>query len=195
MSNHDNQIQTIDYRWIIQTLSMGEQGQEFFDLYSAINPNPYSYSESELYLHYFRLFNPVEYLHPTFDECDNNMWNMLLQLLFGNLTAECTLTHSTDNTLPELEFSYPPVGTMKCSELTTDILKPLLLCLLSAAAAINLLVFILPLVNTAVLYTTDNGGVLVLSCVYSVLIFKEKLTPSKLAGMILAVASIVALSI
>ena len=130
MSNHDNQIQTIDYRWIIQTLSRGEQGQEFFDLYSAINPNPYSYSESELYLHYFRLFNPVEYLHPTFDECDNNMWNMLLQLLFGNLTAECTLTHSTDNTLPELEFSYPPVGTMKCSELTTDILKPLLLCLL-----------------------------------------------------------------
>ena len=135
MSNHDNQIQTIDYRWIIQTLSRGEQGQEFFDLYSAINPNPYSYSESELYLHYFRLFNPVEYLHPTFDECDNNMSNMLLQLLFGNLTAECTLTHSTDNTLPELEFNYPPVGTMKCSELTTDILKPLLLCLLSDAFA------------------------------------------------------------
>ncbi len=74
-------------------------------------------------------------------------------------------------------------------------LPPLLACLLSAAAAINLLVFILPMVNTAVLYTTDNGGVLVLSCVYSVLIFKEKLSPTKVAGMVLAVASIVALSL
>ena len=126
---------SIDYRWLIQTLSCGEQGQEFFDLYSAINPNPYSYSESELYLHYFRLFNPVEYLHPTLAQCDNDAWSMLLQLLFGNPIAECTLTHSTDNTLPELEFNYPPVGTMKCSELTTDILKPLLLCLLSDAFA------------------------------------------------------------
>ena len=85
--------------------------------------------------------------------------------------------------------------TLKAFRFDKRSLPPLLICLLSAAAAINLLVFILPLVNTAVLYTTDNGGVLVLSCVYSVLIFKEKLSPSKLAGMILAVASIVALSI
>ena len=61
--------------------------------------------------------------------------------------------------------------TLKAFRFDKRSLPPLLICLLSAAAAINLLVFILPLVNTAVLYTTDNGGVLVLSCVYSVLIF------------------------
>ena len=126
---------SIDYRWLIQTLSCGEQGQEFFELYSAINPNPYSYTESELYLHYFRLFNPVAYLHPTLAQCDNGVWSMLLQLLFGNPIAECTLVRADENSLPELVFNYPPVGTIKSSELTAEILKPLLLCLLSDAFA------------------------------------------------------------
>lgn len=85
--------------------------------------------------------------------------------------------------------------TLQAFRFTRRSLLPLLICLLSAAAAINLLVYILPLVNTAVLYTSDNGGVLVLSCVYSVLIFKEKLSPSKLIGMAMAVVSIVALSL
>lgn len=85
--------------------------------------------------------------------------------------------------------------TLQAFRFTKRSILPLTVCLLSAAAAINLLVFVIPMVNTAVLYTTENGGVLVLSCVYSVLIFREKLTPSKLIGMVLAVISIVALSV
>ncbi len=85
--------------------------------------------------------------------------------------------------------------TLRAFRFDRRCLWPLLICLLSAATAINLLVFVIPLVNTAVLYTVENGGVLVLSCVYSVLIFREKLSPTKVAGMVLAVASMVVLSV
>ena len=74
-------------------------------------------------------------------------------------------------------------------------LIPLIICLISAASAINLLTYILPFVDTAMFYTVENGGVLVLSAVYSVLFFKEKLRPVKAAGIILAVVSITILSI
>lgn len=72
---------------------------------------------------------------------------------------------------------------------------PLVICLLSATAAINLLVYIMPLVDVAALYTYDNGGVMVLSAIYSFTIFREKLTWQKIVGIVLAVISMVALSI
>jgi len=46
-----------------------------------------------------------------------------------------------------------------------------------------------------ILYTVDNGGVFVLSAIYSVIFFKEKIDKFKLIGMILAVLSIVALAL
>ncbi|MBQ7059924.1 MAG: hypothetical protein IJM83_11615 [Firmicutes bacterium] len=67
--------------------------------------------------------------------------------------------------------------------------------LLAAGLAVNVLVLVLPLVNTVILYTLDNGGVLVLASLYSYFIFKEKFDPAKVIGIILAVLSITALSI
>lgn len=72
---------------------------------------------------------------------------------------------------------------------------PLAACILSASLAINLLVYILPFVDTAVLYTVKNGGLLVLAALYSVLFFREKLRPVKAAGMLLAVAAITVMSL
>lgn len=68
-------------------------------------------------------------------------------------------------------------------------------CCLIIFSALNLLVYILSLVNTAVLYTMDNGGVLLLSLVCSCIFFKEKFTAPKLVGVVLSVASIFMLSI
>ena len=86
-------------------------------------------------------------------------------------------------------------NTLKAFKLNLKSAIPLILCLISAGSAINLLVFIIPLVDTAVLYTIESGGVLVLSAIYSVVLFKEKLSPTKLIGILLAVASITVLSI
>lgn len=74
---------------------------------------------------------------------------------------------------------------------------PMLLCFVVAAAAINVYMLLIPLLGNIVtiLYTVDNGGVFVLSAIYSVIFFKEKVDGFKLVGMILAVLSIVALAL
>lgn len=72
---------------------------------------------------------------------------------------------------------------------------PLLLCLISASVAANILILIIPMVNTAVLFTVQSGGVLLLSVAYSYLFFKEKATVSGIAGFLLALLSITILSL
>ncbi|MBQ2668842.1 MAG: EamA family transporter [Clostridia bacterium] len=86
-------------------------------------------------------------------------------------------------------------NTFAAFRLNGRCILPLAVCILSASLAINLLVLVLPLVDTAVLYTVENGGVLVLAALYAVLFFREKLRPVKAAGILLAVAAITAMSL
>lgn len=65
----------------------------------------------------------------------------------------------------------------------------------SACAAINLLMHALSLINVAVLYTLNNGGVLIVSVLWSVVILREKLGRLKVVGLILAIAAVFALSV
>ena len=71
----------------------------------------------------------------------------------------------------------------------------LLLCCVSATVAAHLMLYLLTLVEAPVLYTIDNGGVLVLSVFYSCVLFREKLKAAQIAGIVLSVASIVMLSL
>ncbi len=71
----------------------------------------------------------------------------------------------------------------------------LLVTCLSATAAANLLLYILTLMESSVLYTIDSGAVLVLSILYSLVLFKEKPTWEQVVGMAVAVASIVLINI
>ena len=64
-----------------------------------------------------------------------------------------------------------------------------------ACAAVNLLMYVLSLVNPAVLYTMDNGGVLIVSVLWSAFFLREKLDRRKILGLILAIGAIFALSI
>lgn len=66
---------------------------------------------------------------------------------------------------------------------------------LSATAAANLLLYILTLMSSSVLYTIDSGAVLVVSILYSLILFKEKPTWEVVLGMAIAVASIVLINI
>lgn len=83
----------------------------------------------------------------------------------------------------------------KAFSMSKKAILPLALCLASAALAINILVLVIPMVNTAVLYTVENGGVLLLSAVYSFVFFKEKPQMITVIGMITAAVSITVLSI
>ena len=60
--------------------------------------------------------------------------------------------------------------------------------LIISGLAVNVLVLLLGYLNVAVLYTVDNGGVMMLSALYSITLFKEKVTPLKIAGIVIAVA-------
>lgn len=71
----------------------------------------------------------------------------------------------------------------------------LLICCASATAAVNLLLLLLPHMTNSVLYTIDNGGVLVLSIVYSFFLFKERPKLEQWIGMLLALISIVLISL
>ena len=86
-------------------------------------------------------------------------------------------------------------NTLAAFKLNRKCILPLAVCILSASLAINLLVLVLPFVDTAVLYTVENGGVLVLAAVYSVLFFHEKPRPIKITGILLAVAAITVMSL
>lgn len=85
--------------------------------------------------------------------------------------------------------------TFKAFRMSKKAILPLILCLASAALAINILVLVIPMVNTAVLFTVENGGVLLLAAVYSFLFFKEKPQASTILGMIMSAVSITMLSV
>lgn len=71
----------------------------------------------------------------------------------------------------------------------------LLVCCISAFAAARLMLYLLSQMQSGLLYTIDNGGVLALSFLYSVFLFKEKPGKLQLLGMLLAAASVVMLNL
>ena len=71
----------------------------------------------------------------------------------------------------------------------------LILCCCVATAAVHMMLYVLTLIDETVLYTIDNGGVLILSVLYSRFLFHEKLDRTQLIGVALAAISIVMLSV
>lgn len=71
----------------------------------------------------------------------------------------------------------------------------LLICCVSATAGANLILFLFSKMDAGVICTINNGGVLILSFLYSFILFKEKPNHRQAFGMILAVISIVLVNI
>lgn len=117
-----------------------------------------------------------------YNEAQSNEMVMITYGMMGVIALVQLIMQEKKNTLSAFKFN------VKC-------VIPLAACLLSAGLAINMVVLILPLVDASVFYTVDNGGVLMLSAIYSVLFFKEKPTVYNVIGILLAVASITMLSL
>ena len=92
-----------------------------------------------------------------------------------------------------LVLSKAKKAALSCFRQTRLSTLHLILCCISATVAINLLVYIMSLVDVAVLFTVENGGVLIMSALYATFLFKEKLTLPKIIGLIIAVVSMVLL--
>lgn len=68
-------------------------------------------------------------------------------------------------------------------------------CGVVATIAVNLYLYLLSGSNTTVLNTLNNGGVLVCSSLFAVVLFGEKLTKLQLSGLLMALCSIIMLSL
>lgn len=71
----------------------------------------------------------------------------------------------------------------------------LLLCCASATTASHFTLYVLSKVDATIVFAFSNGGVLVLSVLYSWVLFKERLSKVQWLGVALATASIVMLSV
>ncbi|MBQ4075080.1 MAG: EamA family transporter [Clostridia bacterium] len=72
----------------------------------------------------------------------------------------------------------------------------LLICCISATIAVHLVLYVLTLLeNATVLFTIDNGSGVVLSALYSLILFKERIGKVQWAGIALAMVSIIMLSL
>ncbi len=71
-----------------------------------------------------------------------------------------------------------------------------IICWASASGACNLVLYVLSIVtNVAVFYAVENGGVLILSLVLSMVVLRERVSWLQAVGMVLSVVSIVLLSL
>ena len=131
---NSNSTKSIDYRSLITELGSNEQFSGFMELFCKYTDEPYSYTASPLYKYALKFFTPREYCHPTFVECDQSCWDMLLQLLFVSREADCRFVQ-TEGIAPELVLSYLSLKDVAVSTLSLQELKSLLLCLLTDAFA------------------------------------------------------------
>lgn len=94
-----------------------------------------------------------------------------------------------------IQGSRNPKGLIQGFKMPAKPLVFLLSCCLCATLGSHLVLYVLTLVDSTVLYTIDNGGVLALSVLYSCVLFHERLNRWQIAGIALALASILMLSL
>lgn len=94
-----------------------------------------------------------------------------------------------------LQLIQEPKALGRGLRMTPRALLYLLICCISAATACHLILYVLTRVDATILYTVQNGGVLVLSVLCSCVLFHEKISKIQAAGIALSVVSIVMLSL
>ncbi|MBQ3127036.1 MAG: hypothetical protein IJC15_08205 [Clostridia bacterium] len=132
---------------------------------------------------------------------DNGLYGALNSLQ-ANLMAGTERTEMiTISYLGSAILAFAAVAVMRRRKtLTAYRVKPraLAFCLGSCAAAtiaVNLIMYLYTVVNTTVLSTLDNGGVMVTSTLCAIFLFGERPTRLQYCGLALALASIVMLSL
>ncbi len=122
--NEEDEI--IDYHQILKEMSKLAEAREFLGTYqSYIGPNVIdNYETLPAYKYYYRFFLPIEYNHPDIKGCDESVWPMLFQLLWGNMEASCGIV-DRGKECPEIEVFYNDYRGL-VSELSKKDLKNLL---------------------------------------------------------------------
>lgn len=124
VDEEDNAI--IDYQYILRKMSNLAEAREFLATYQkCVGPDGVNnYVTTNPFKFYYRFFLPIKYHHPNITRCDESVWPMFFQLLFGNFDATCRYIDCGDG-CPEIEFAYENHSGL-VSELSESDFKDLL---------------------------------------------------------------------
>lgn len=120
-------VERVGFQMIMNNLKEMEAASEFLDIYvNQVGESALSdYVCLPIYKCYYRFFTPIEYHHPDFEECEEDVWPMLFQMLYGCFQAKCEAVDVCDE-LPEIQFSFRDYVNRNISSLTVDEVKDLL---------------------------------------------------------------------
>lgn len=123
----------INFKWAKDDSELLESIQNFWAVYSAgLEEKTFVNFESlPIYKCYYRFFTPIEYIHPDYEECDESIWPILFQMLYGSFKSQCQIIDSED--IPEIKISYEHFKDRTVSSLTLEELKELLSDLITEA--------------------------------------------------------------
>ena len=133
----------INLQWAKDDEELMEASKTFLNVYTShVGEDAIvDYESMPIYKCYYRFFTPIEYLHPDFEECDESIWPILFQMLYGSFKSKCQVIDAGHG-LPEIEFSYEHFQDRTISSLTLEELKELLSDLITEALvdlSVNLL--------------------------------------------------------
>ena len=122
----DEDDEFIDYHQVLKQMLTLAEARQFVDTYqSCVGPNVVdNYETNPAYKYYYRFFLPIEYNHPNIAGCDESVWSMLFQLLWGNIDAQCRIVDRGEN-CPDIAVEYENYSGL-VSELSKNGLKDLL---------------------------------------------------------------------
>lgn len=122
----DEDDEIIDYHQVLKQMLTLAEARQFVDTYqSCVGPNVVdNYETNPAYKYYYRFFLPIEYNHPNIAGCDESVWSMLFQLLWGNIDAQCRIVDRGEN-CPDIAVEYENYSGL-VSELSKNGLKDLL---------------------------------------------------------------------
>lgn len=114
-------IYPLGFQWLVEDMNLNEDSKNISNaMMEDPGMNLDSFETMPFYKYYVRFFDPIEYNHPDFDNCEDSLWPMLFQMAFA-LSDEVEIS-AGDAKYPELEF--PLWGkTMKVSEMSLDEVK------------------------------------------------------------------------
>ena len=135
----------INLQWAMDDEELMDAIKTFLNLYtSQVGKDAIvDYESMPIYKCYYRFFTPIEYHHPDFEECDESIWPILFQMLYGSFKSQCQVIDAEQG-LPEIEFSYEHFQERTISSLNLEELKELLSDLITEALtdlSVNLLGF------------------------------------------------------
>lgn len=124
----------ISFQWAKKDEDLFEAIQQFWEVYSShVGKDELTdFEHLPIYKGYYRFLTPIEYQHPIFEECDDSVWPMLFQMLYGSFQTDCQIIDGGDD-LPEITFTGYGFQDRTLSGLSLEELKELLSELLSEA--------------------------------------------------------------